>query len=121
MSYKVPPDSIPQWEALNRALQALQAAKLDTVAKLAGVNAILKEMDSMKIQRGNKPRKPYTLDSPQFSVAVKYVTGEIRYSQAVEMLCELGGFSDVTIPKKHLKEMKPRATSFAILLGLIPA
>lgn len=106
-------EDMPRWEALNRALQALQSLpNLDTEAQLAGINAILEKMDALKNLGGGRPPNSFPIDSEAFGAAYAcYVTGDALVRDAAQHVMDTHYVSRRQA-EAILKKLKPRVLEY---------
>lgn len=83
-------------------------------------------IDNMKrqVELAKKPGRKFPrfyIDSPEFGVAIHYVTNQIKYEEAVEALRNMRGLSDERQAERYLERMKPRAFQTARALKQLGA
>ncbi|GEM_PF-4702388 len=100
-----------KWDNLNRFVAAVQkGAQPDSDALHEGLDAVMYCMDQLSARRGAKV-KTYLLDTPEFGIALKYVSGgKGNKKPFVYELMELTGLGFSTA-YDDLERMTPKAES----------
>lgn len=105
-----------QIDKLLRFINALDEKKWpDPEAMTAGVFLCVREINRLGKGPGRKRLKSYTIDTPQFTVAMDRARGILTYEEARLRIAELSN-CDERHAERFLAEMKPRAERTAASL-----